>query len=288
MNKIRILIFLSIVFIALIDSFFIVDQGTQAIVLQFGKVVSNNISEPGLNFKIPFINKVVYFEKKILGFSSETREAIAADQKRVLVNTYTKYKIVNPLQFYQSVRSEQNLASRVSPIVESATREAIAKTNLNCFVAECRVSSTQFIKENASQNTKDFGIEIVDVRIKTVGLPSENLESIFSRMKTDRNKEAKEIRSTGAQEKNVITSTADKESVFIISDAKLKAAKLKADADAKVASIYQDAFAKDMDYFEYLRYLDMYKQNLKNNKDVLFIFNGENDYMKFLFKKSTK
>ena len=191
---------LIILFISFLDTFFIVDQGSQAIVLQFGKVVSEELANPGLHFKYPLINKVVYFEKKLLGFSSEMREAIASDQKRILVNTYTKYKIINPLQFYQSVRNEQNLANRVSPIVESATREAIAKTNLNCFVSECRINAMKFIKENASINTKDFGIQIVDVRIKTVALPNENLESIFSRMKTDRNKEAKEIRATGAQE----------------------------------------------------------------------------------------
>jgi membrane protease subunit HflC len=201
-----------------------------------------------------------------------------------LVNTYTKYRITDPLQFYRSVRTEQNLANRVSPIIESSTREAIAKTNLNCFVAECRVEATQFIKENASNNTKDFGIKIIDVRIKTVALPNENLESIFSRMKTDRNKEAKEIRATGTQENNIITSTADKDKVFIISDAQLKAAKLRGEADAKAATIYNDAFSKDLGYFEYIKYLEMYKKSLKS-EDVIFIMSGDNEYLKFLFKK---
>jgi membrane protease subunit HflC len=276
---------LIILFISFLDTFFIVDQGSQAIVLQFGKVVSEELANPGLHFKYPLINKVVYFEKKLLGFSSEMREAIASDQKRILVNTYTKYKIINPLQFYQSVRNEQNLANRVSPIVESATREAIAKTNLNCFVSECRINAMKFIKENASINTKDFGIQIVDVRIKTVALPNENLESIFSRMKTDRNKEAKEIRATGAQENNTIMSIADKDRTFLISDAELKAAKLKGDADAKAATIYNDAFSKDLGYFEYIKYLEMYKKSLQS-KDIIFILSGDNEYLKFLFKKN--
>jgi membrane protease subunit HflC len=284
MRKFIVITIIIVLLVSLVDTFFIVDQGSQAIVLQFGKVVNEDLINPGLHFKYPFINKVVYFEKKILGFSSETREAIASDQKRVLVNTYTKYRITDPLQFYRSVRTEQNLSNRVSPIIESSTREAIAKTNLNCFVAECRVEATQFIKENASNNTKDFGIKIIDVRIKTVALPNENLESIFSRMKTDRNKEAKEIRATGTQENNIITSTADKDKVFIISDAQLKAAKLRGEADAKAATIYNDAFSKDLGYFEYIKYLEMYKKSLKS-EDVIFIMSGDNEYLKFLFKK---
>ena len=145
----------------------------------------------------------------------------------------------------------------------------------------------KFIKENASINTKDFGIQIVDVRIKTVALPNENLESIFSRMKTDRNKEAKEIRATGAQENNTIMSIADKDRTFIISDAELKAAKLKGDADAKAATIYNDAFSKDLGYFEYIKYLEMYKKSLQS-KDIVFILSSDNEYLKFLFKKNDK
>jgi membrane protease subunit HflC len=282
-KKIQFIIFFVISLIALSDSAFIVNQGEQAIVLQFGKIVSEEILDAGLHFKIPFIDKAHYFEKKVLGFSSELREAIAADQKRVLVDTYTKYKISDPLVFYQSVRNERNLALRISPIVESATREAIAKVSLNCFVSECRNDTITFIKKNVITNSKSFGIEIVDVRVKTVGFPGENLESIFSRMKTDRAKEAKEIRATGFQEKSIITSTADKESAYIISDAKLKSATLKGEADAEAAKIYNTAFGKDLDYFQYLRYLETYKKTL-NSQNTLFILNEENDYLKFLLK----
>lgn len=281
--KIKFIIFFVVALALLADSAFVVNQGEQAIVLQFGKIVSDEILDAGLHFKVPFIQKAIYFEKKILGFSSELREAIAADQKRVLVDTYTKYQISDPLKFYQSVRNERNLAIRLSPIVESATREAIAKVTLNCFVSECRNDTTEFIKKSMILNGKSFGIEVVDVRVKTVGLPNENLEAIFSRMKTDREKEAKEIRATGFQEKSIITSTADKESTFILSDARLKSAELRGEADAEAAKIYNTNFSKDLDYFQYLRYLETYKKTL-NEKNTLFVLNEENDYLKFLLK----
>ncbi len=283
LKKIQFLIVFIFGLVVLADSAFIVNEGEQAIVLQFGKIVSEKVLDAGIHFKTPFINKAVYFEKKVLGFASELREAIASDQKRVLVDTYTKYKIFDPLLFYQSVRSEINLAMRISPIVESATREAIAKVSLNCFVSECRNDTIAFIKKSVLSSARSFGIEIVDVRVKTVGFPSENLESIFSRMKTDRAKEAKEIRATGFQEKSIITSAADKESAFILSDAKLKSATLRGDADAEAAKIYNTAFSKDLDYFQYLRYLETYKKTL-NSKNTFFVLNEENDYLKFLLK----
>ena len=283
LKKVKFLIIFIVALVILADSAFIVNEGEQAIVLQFGKIVNENVLDAGLHFKTPFINKAVYFEKKVLGFASELREAIASDQKRVLVDTYTKYKIFDPLLFYQSVRSEINLAMRISPIVESATREAIAKVSLNCFVSECRNDTIAFIKRSVLSSARSFGIEIVDVRVKTVGFPSENLESIFSRMKTDRAKEAKEIRATGFQEKSIITSAADKDSAFILSDARLKSATLRGEADAEAAKIYNTAFAKDLDYFQYLRYLETYKKTL-NSKNTFFVLNDDNDYLKFLLK----
>ena len=259
------------------------NQTQQAIVLQFGKIVNDEILGPGPHFKVPFLQNVVYFDKRLLGFASEMRETIASDQKRVLVDTYTKYRINNPLLFYQTVRGEANLMLRVSPIVESITREAIAKVPLSCFVADCRDSTTNFIKKATTDAAKKFGIEIVDVRIKSVGLPQDNLESIFSRMKTDRTKEAKEIRATGFQERSIITSAADKESDVILSDAQLTAANLRGKADANSADIYNKAFSQDLCYFQYLRYLETYKKTLKT-ENTFYILNGESDYLKFLLK----
>jgi membrane protease subunit HflC len=281
----RVKVFFVILFLIIffLQSVFIVNQTQQAILLQFGKIVSKNSLAPGMHFKIPFIQKEEYFENRVLGFASQMREAIAFDQKRVLFDTYTKYKIINPLKFYQSVKNERNLSSRVSPIVESITREAIAKVSLSCFVAECRNNSVEFIKKQTEEATKQFGIEIVDVRIKSVGLPTENLEAIFSRMKTDREKEAKEIRALGLQESSIIKSSADKESAFIISDAQKKSLEMKGKADAESTEIYNKAFGVDIEYFQYLRYIDIYKKTINKN-NTFFVLNQENDYLKFLLK----
>jgi membrane protease subunit HflC len=282
-NKIKILIGIVVFILTLTQSIFIVNQTQQAILLQFGKIVNKEVLEPGIHFKIPFIQNEEYFERRVLGFASQMREAIAYDQKRVLVDTYTKYKIIDPLKFYQSVRTERNLAARISPIVESITREAIAKVTLSCFVAECRNNSVEFIRKQTEESTKQFGIDIIDVRIKSVGLPPENLEAIFSRMKTDREKEAKEIRAQGFQEASIIKSSADKESVFITSDAQLKSLELRGKADAEASEIYNKAFGTDLEYFTYLRYIDIYKKTINENNSV-FVLNQDNDYLKFLLK----
>jgi membrane protease subunit HflC len=279
--KISIIVFLLVLTFS--QSIFIVNQTQQAILLQFGKIVNKEILLPGIHFKIPFIQNEVYFEKRVLGFASQMREAIAFDQKRVLVDTYTKYKISDPLKFYQSVRSEKNLSLRVSPIVESITREAIAKVALSRFVAESRNDSVEFIKRQTEDAVKQFGIDIIDVRIKSVGLPPENLKAIFSRMETDRDKEAKEIRATGFQEASIIKSSADKESTFIISDAELKSLELRGSADAEASEIYNKAFGLDLEYFNYLRYIDIYKKTI-NEKNTFFVLNQDNDYLKFLLK----
>lgn len=282
-TKFRILVLFIILILSFFQSVFIVGQTQQAVLLQFGKIVNKEALMPGLHFKIPFIQKEEYFDNRVLGFASQMREAIAFDQKRVLVDSYTKYKIIDPLKFYQSVRNERNLALRVSPIVESITREAIAKVSLSCFVAECRNNSVEFIKKQTEESAKQFGIEIIDVRIKSVGLPSENLESIFSRMKTDRDKEAREIRATGFQEASIIKSSADKESVFITSDAKMKALELRGRADAESSEIFNKAFSSDVEYFGYLRYIEIYKKTI-NSENSFFVLNQDNDYLKFLLK----
>lgn len=284
-NKIKIIISLVVFLIILFQSAFIVKESEQAIILQFGKVVSKNILGPGLHFKVPLLQTDTHFDKRILGFASELREAIASDQKRVLVDTYTKYRISDPLLYYQAVRNEANLAMRLSPIVESMTREAIVRVTLNCFISDCRDGTMALIKKSVSSNAAAFGVEIVDVRIKSVGLPEENLEAIFSRMKTDRVKEAKEIRATGFQEKSIITSEADKDNTFVISDAQLKSANLRGKADAEAAEIYNKAFGTDFEYFQYLKYLETYRKTI-NNKNTIFVLNEENDYLKFLLKNS--
>lgn len=282
-NKIKVFTALVVFLFIFLQSTFIVQQTEQAIVLQFGKIVNKKILQPGLHFKVPFLQQDVHFDNRLLGFASEMREAIAADQKRVLVDTYTKYQIIDPLLFFQSVRDVNNLAFRFSPIIESITREEIAKINLNSFVAEGRSRVIDIIKKNAEISAKQFGIKIIDVRVKSVGLPQDNLESIFSRMKTDRTKEAKEIRAMGFEQKSIIVSEADKESTVILSDAQLKSLQLRGEADAKATKIYNDAFGLDLEYFQYLRYIDIYKKTLNKN-NTFFVLNQDNDYLKFLLK----
>ena len=211
--------FLTLVIVVIsLNSIFIVDEAHQSIVLQFGRVVKQ-IHNSGLYFKLPFIQKVVYVDKRIIDISSDSREVIAADQKRFIVDSYAKYRIVDPVKFYQTVRTEIGLKNRLSSIIESNIREKIGNVSLINFLNEARSEVMTIIQEGVSKESEKFGIEMIDVRIKRADLPEENSTAIFRRMQTDREKEAKEIRAEGEEDSQRIQSDADLQTRIIIADA---------------------------------------------------------------------
>ncbi|WP_338363279.1 protease modulator HflC [Candidatus Xenohaliotis californiensis] len=256
-------------------------EGRQAIVLQFGKIVSNEVLLPGLHFKIPFIQNVLYFESRIIDLSPQPKEVIAADQKRVIVDAYAKYKIVNPLKFYQTVGTRSKLASRMKPILESNIRENVGKVSLTCLLAECRNKVMELIQNGVEHQAISFGIEMIDVRIKRTDLPDTNSAAIFKRMQTEREKEAREIRAQGVEESQIIKSGADREKITILSEAKKKAEIIKGNADAESTAIYNKAFSKDIDFFSFVRHMQLYRNSFNNN-ETKFILSGEESFMGFL------
>lgn len=268
------------------NSFFIVYEHQQAIVTQFGKVVSKKVLNSGLHFKIPGIQKILIFERRIMSLEPEAREVIAMDQKRVIVDSYVKYIINDPLKFYQTVAIEANLGLRVNPIVEARIREEIGKVSLLNLISSSRATTMQSIKENLDKQVKNYGISIIDFRIKRTDLPATNSDSIFRRMETDRKKEALEIRAQGEARSNIIKATADKERIVLLSEAEEKSAILRGQAQAEMMKAYNEIYSKDRDFFMFMKYMETYensfsKENtyfmLKNDRKNSFmkLFNGE-------------
>ena len=258
-----------IMVIVLSNSVFIIDESHQSIVLQFGRV-ARQINTSGLYFKIPIIQKVVYFDKRIIDISPDSREVIAADQKRFIVDSYAKYRIVDPVKFYQTVRNEIGLQNRLSSIIESNIREKIGTVSLINFLNVARAEVMTVIQEGVSKESEKFGIEMIDVRIRRADLPEENSTAIFRRMQTDREKEAKEIRAEGEEASQRIKSDADLQARIIIANAIKEAQIIRGTGEAKASKIYNDALKNDPDFFSFYRTMQAYKQAFNKENTKLF------------------
>lgn len=271
--------------ISLFSSVFFVYEGSQAIVLQFGKLVSDSVLKPGLHFKVPFIQDVIFFESRILDLAPESREVIAADQKRIIVDAYAKYRIFDPLLFYQTVGYERNLQARLNPILESRLREEIGKVSLLCLLSECRSRTMDLIHRSVGEQARGFGVEVVDVRIKRTDLPEANSNAIFRRMQTAREKEAREIRAQGIEESKKVIGEADKQRLIILSEARRQSEVLKGNGDAEAASIYAKAYAVDPDFFDFVRHMHLYKEALGSDS-TKYVLSGNESFLDFMkYKK---
>lgn len=188
---------------AIYSSLFIVDETEQALVLQFGEPV-DVVQEPGLNFKLPFVQNVSYFDRRVLDLDSPVQEIIAADQERLVVDTFARYQITDPLAFFQTVGSIAGAQSRLSTVLNSATRRVLGEVNYTTIVRDDRASLMARIREQVNRESRSFGMEIVDVRIRRADLPEANSQAIFQRMQTEREREATEIRAQGVDRKSVV------------------------------------------------------------------------------------
>ena len=215
-----------IIGVTLFQCLFIVQEISQAIVLQFGDP-KKIITKAGLNFKLPFIQNVVYLDRRILNLDNAPEEVIAADQKRLIVDAIARFKIVDPLKFYISVGNERVARSRLSTIINSRIRGVLGTQELATLLSTDRTKQMSIIQNDVNNEAKNFGIEIVDVRIKRADLPPANSEAIYSRMQTERQREAKEFRAKGAEMAVTITSTADKEVTVLLANAKKQSEILK-------------------------------------------------------------
>lgn len=256
-----------------LNSFYIVNQTEQVIVLQLGKPITfkedgkevSYINKPGLKMKVPFIQNVVRFDSRILYFEATDKEVLDSESKTLTVNAFARYKIVNPLTFYEKVTDQVGMDAKLDKIFEASLRDAIGKAPLKTLLTGNRKDVMKTIQDSVSTKAEDFGIKISDVRIVRADLPKENSEAIFKRMYTDRNKEAREYRAQGQEQAQIIVSTARKEATIIKANAERDAQIIRGEGDAKATKIFADAFGRDPEFFDFYRTMQAYKGSI--NKD---------------------
>jgi len=283
----KILLPLIIVVIATIFfSVFVVKEVNQAIVLQFGDP-KKIILKPGLNFKVPFIQNVVFLDKRILNLDTPPEEVIASDQKRLIVDAFARFQIVDPLKFYISVGNERVARSRLATIINSRIRNVLGQQELQTLLSEDRSKQMSLIQEGVNNEAENFGIKIVDVRIKRADLPQANSDAIFRRMQTEREREAKEFRAKGAEMAVTITSTADKEVTVILADAQKKSEIMKGEGDGQRNKIFADAFGKDPEFFSFYRAMQAYTKALIGGETSM-ILSPDSEFFKFFGNINSK
>ena len=282
MNR-RLLIVLGVVaFVVLLivgGAVFTVHQTQQALVLQFGNPV-RVIKEPGLSFKVPLIQQVEFFENRVLPYDAEPVELILGDQKRLVVNAFTRYTIVDPLRFRQSAGTEQQFRSRLEPIVFSALRSVLGEVSLFTVLSQDRTALMERIEAEANRALQQFGVNIVDVRIKRADLPPENSEAIFRRMQTEREREAKELRAQGAEIGARIRARADRERRVLIAEARRDSDIIRGEGDGESVKIFAEAFGQDVGFFNFYRSMQAYRQSLTDDS-TNFVLSPDSEFFRY-------
>ena len=269
-----------VVLFGLLSSFFIVDQTQQALVLQFGEP-KRLVNKPGLNFKIPFIQEVTFFEKRVLSLvSQDSEEVILADQKRLEVDTYSRFKIIDPLLFFQTVRSEFGARQRLDSIIDSSVRRVFGSYELTAILSDARTEIVNDISDEVNDIIKRLGMEIIDVRIRRADYPEATSQNIFNRMKTERQQEAKEFRAEGAEEAQKIRADAEKQKVVLVAESKRKAEALRGNGDGEAIKIYSIAFGQDENFFKFYRSMLAYENTFVDDGTTMLL-SPDSDFFSF-------
>ena len=271
--------FLVVLTVLAYNSLFFVEQRVQSLILQFGEPI-RVIKEPGLNFKIPLAQNVVKFDKRILLFDNNAEEIIAADKKRLIVDAFVRYKIVDPLKFYQTVRFEAALNNRLGSVVNNSLRAVLGKVPLEAVISDRRELLMQEVSELVSVRATQFGISIEEVRIKKADLPSENSEAIYRRMQTERQQEAAQIRAVGNEKARFITAESEKQKTVLLAEAQRDSDILRGEGDAQKNRILGKAFNQDPDFFAFYRAMQAYSKALTEG-DTTMVLSPKSDFFEF-------
>lgn len=266
-------------------SIYIVNQAEQAIVLQFGRPV-RLVQEPGLKIKIPFIQNVVFYDTRLLNLDPPAQEVVLNDKKRLDVDSFTRYRIVDPIKFYVTVRTEQQAQSKLAEIVNSSIRKILGRITLQELLSEKRTKIMADISAAVKVDATQIGVNVADVRIRRADLPLEVLQAINARMKTEREREAKEFRAQGSQEAQKIKAGADKEKILILADAEKQAQIIRGQGDEKAIEIWNKAAGQDIAFFNFYRSLEAYKNALGDGKSSM-VLSPDSDFFQF-FRKAMK
>ncbi len=282
MKKILIGIGAILVFLGF-TSIFIVDETEQVVILQFGKPV-RIITEPGLHMKVPFpIQEKNVFDNRLLEYDSPPEEILSKDKKSLIVDNYVRWKIVDPLQFLKTVQAIPTALSRMDDIVYSELRRELGTHDMVEIITENREELMEKVTVASNRATRDYGIEVVDVRIRRVDLPSQNEESIYARMDAERKRQANKFRSEGEEEAQKIRATTDRDKTIILADAYKQAERIRGEGDAKAVEVYADAYSADPKFYEFVRTLDAYKKIIDDK--TMLVLPSDSRLFKLLLDK---
>lgn len=276
------LVLIGIVLVVLIlggSPFFVVDVTQTAIVVQLGKPV-RTVIEPGLQFKIPFFQNVIFFDKRLLDYDTTSQDVITQDKKTILIDNFAKWRIKDPLKVYEAFQTQQAALGRLDDIIYSELRVELGKHDLAEIVSTARSKIMETVTARANEKASPYGIEVDDVRIKRADLPEQNEKAVFNRMEAEREREAKRYRSEGAEEAQKIRSEAEKDREIILAEAYKTSQKAMGEGDAKAFRIYVNAYQKDVDFFEFMRTMDAYKKSL--DKETTLVLSPDSEFLKFL------
>ncbi|MES0403516.1 MAG: protease modulator HflC [Hyphomicrobium sp.] len=272
-------VLIGIAAVAVYFSAFIVHQTEQALVLRFGEP-KRVVRDPGLKWRWPVIDQVEIYDKRILDLDTAPQEAIAKDQKRLVVDAFARYKIVDPLKFYQTLRYQDGVRSRLGPIIESSLRQVLGSATFVDIVRDKREELMKRIAIQVNQEGEEFGLQVIDVRMKRADLPEQNSKAVFDRMRAERQREAAEFRAEGAAAANRIKATADRQATVIKAEASRKGEETRGNGDAERNRIYADAYTRDPDFFEFYRSMQAYEKGLKSD-DTRLLLSPDSEFFKY-------
>jgi membrane protease subunit HflC len=268
------------------SSLFTVYQTQQALVVRLGKVV-RVVDEPGLNVKLPFIDNVIDIDKRILDLEASAQEVIASDQKRLVVDAFARYRIKDPLRFFQTLGSKSAADSQLNILLNSALRRVLGESTFIQVVRDERADLMARIRDLINHEAASYGVEVVDARIRRADLPEQNSQAVYQRMQTARQREAAEYRAQGLQQAQEIRSKADREVTVLVADATSKSEQIRGEGDATRNKIFADAFNKDPDFFSFYRSMQAYENGLKPN-DTRMVLNPDSNFFRYFNDPSGK
>jgi modulator of FtsH protease HflC len=272
-------IVLAVLLISAFSAFFTVDQTQLALVLQFGEP-RQVISEPGLKVKVPFVQNVLFFDKRLLNVDPPEQEVIMADQKRIDADAYARFRIVDPLAFYQAVVNEDGARSQLGAVINSSMRRVLGSVPLAAILSPERDRIMASIQQEVTDAAKRFGVQVIDVRLRRADLPEQTSQAIYQRMISERQREAKQYRAEGAQQGLEIRAKADRDKVVLLAEAANKAQGTRGEGDATSIKIYADAFGKDPQFFAFYRSMEAYREAL-GNSDTTMILSPDSEFFRF-------
>jgi len=268
-----------VIVIVLAGSLFTVDETEQAIITQLGEYV-RTVTEPGLHFKVPFLQNAHKFEDRVLEYDAAASPIITSDKKHLVIDNYARWRIVDPLKLYQAVRDEYGAQSRLDDIVFSELREEVARHTLTEIVSVNRQQIMEKVHKQCDEKAREYGIEVIDVRIKRADLPADVVRSVYGRMSAERQRIAMKYRSEGEEEAVMIRAITDKEKTIMLAESYMEAEKLRGEGDAKAIKIYALAFEKDPEFFAFVKTLEAYEKSLRSNTTI--VLRSDSEFFQYL------